>query len=116
MEEEVVTSVRQVQDLCKDLRGKCASRTKDQVTLPITHTLNRHMILTFANRPVHTKKVIKSGSAKRNFSPIAKLFLSLQFRPGDVDMEEFFCYENQREPTNLSNQGSQRSGNKANIL
>jgi len=29
----------------------------------------------------------------------------------DADLEEFFRYENQREPTSLSNQGSLRSGN-----
>ena len=31
-------------------------------------------------------------------------------------MEEFFRYENQREPPSLSNQGSLRSGNKSDIL
>jgi hypothetical protein len=92
MEKELVTSLRQLQDLCKDLRGKCVSETKEQVTLPITNTLNRQKILTFANRPVHTKKGSKSDSAQRNSSLISKLFLSLQSRP-DVDMEEFFCYE-----------------------
>jgi hypothetical protein len=114
MEKEVVTSLTQLQDLCKDLRGKCVSETKEQVTLPITNTLNRQKVLIFANRPVHTKKVSKSGSVQRNSSFIAKHFLSLQSRP-DVDMEEF-CYENQREPTNLSNQGSLRFGNKADTL
>jgi hypothetical protein len=79
------------------------SETNEQVTLPITNTLNRQKVLTFANRSVHTKKVSKSGSAQRNFSLIAKLVLFLQSRP-DVDLEEFFCYENQRDPTNLSNQ------------
>jgi len=34
----------------------------------------------------------------------------------DADMEEFFRYENQREPPSLSNQGSLRSGNKSDIL
>ena len=34
----------------------------------------------------------------------------------DANMEEFFRYENQREPPSLSNQGSLRSGNKSDIL
>ncbi|KAL8593397.1 hypothetical protein ACOMHN_067072 [Nucella lapillus] len=34
----------------------------------------------------------------------------------DADMEEFFRYENQREPPSLSNQGSLRSGKKSDIL
>lgn len=70
---------------------------------------------TFANRPVVTNKGTKSGSAQRNSSLIIKLFLSLQSRT-DADMEEFFHYENQREPPSLSNQGLLRSGNKSDIL
>ena len=34
----------------------------------------------------------------------------------DADMEEFFRYDNQREPPSLSNQGSLRSGNKSDNL
>jgi hypothetical protein len=114
MEKEVVTSLRQLQD-CKDLHGKCVSETIEQATLHITNTRKRQKVLTFANRHVHAKKESKSGSAQRNSSLISKLFLTFQCRP-DAYMEKFFCYENQRETTNLSNQGSQRSGNKADIL
>ena len=39
----------------------------------------------------------------------------MQSRPG-ANMEEFFCYENQKEPPSLSNQGSLRSGKKSDIL
>lgn len=115
MENEVVTSLRQLQDLGKDLHGKFMSQTIEQATLPITNTLKRQKVLTFANRPVDTKKGSKLGSAQRNSSLITKLFLSLQSRP-DADMQEFFCYENQTEPPSLSDQGSLRSGNKADIL
>jgi hypothetical protein len=73
---------------------------------------SKPLCLSQTPRTVHTKKGSKSGSAQRNSSLIAKLFLSLQSRP-DADLEEFFCYENQ---TNLSNQGSMRSGNMVDIL
>ena len=64
---------------------------------------------------VNARMGSKAGSAQRNSSLITKLFLSLQSRP-DADMEEFFRYENHREPSRLSNQGSLRSGNKSDIL
>jgi hypothetical protein len=114
MEKEVVTSLRQLQDLRKDLHGKFVSETLEEASLPITHILKRQKVLNFANGPVHIKKGSKSDSAQRNSSFIAKLFLSLQSRP-DVNMEEFF-YENQRGPLDLSNQGSWRFFNKAEIL
>jgi len=114
MEEEVVTSLTQLQNLGKDLHAEFVSHTIEQVTSPITNTLKRQEVLTFANRPVHIKKGTKSGSAQRKSSLITKLFLSLQSRP-DADMEEFFRCKNQREPPSLSNQGSLRSGNKSDI-
>ena len=55
MEEEVVTSLTQLQNLGKDLHAKLVSHTIEQATLPITNTLKRQKVLTFANRPVHTK-------------------------------------------------------------
>ena len=107
----LVTSLTQLQNLGKDLHAEFVSHTNEQVTSPITNTLKRQEVLTFASRPVHTKKGTKSGSSQRNSSLITKPFLSLQSRP-DADMEEFFRYENQREPPRLSNQGSLRSDNK----
>ena len=74
-----------------------------------------HNVFTFTNRPVNARTGSKAGSAQRNSSLITKLFLSLQYRP-HADMEEFFRYENQREPPSLSNQGSLRSGNKSDII
>jgi hypothetical protein len=65
MKKEVITSLGQLQHLYEDLRGKCVSETKEQVTLPITNTLNRQKFLAFANHSVHIKKVSKSGSAQR---------------------------------------------------
>ena len=114
MEEEVVTSLTQLQNIGKDLHAEFVSHTIEQVTSPITNTLKRQEVLTFANPLVHTKNGTKSGSAQRKSSLITKLFLSLQSRP-DADTEEFFRYKNQREPPSLSNQGSLRSG-KSDIL
>jgi len=115
VEEEVVTSLTQLQDLGKDLHAKFVSHTTEQATLPITNTLKHQKVLTFANRLVHTKTGTKSGSAQRNSSLITKLFLSFQSRP-DAEMAEFVRCENQREPPSLSNQSSLRSGNKSDIL
>ena len=115
MEDQVVDSLAQLHNLGKDLHEKFVTQILEQATLPITYTLKRQKVLTFANRPVINNKGTKSGSTQRNSSLITKLFLSLQSRP-DADMEEFFHYENQRQPPSLSDQGSLRSGNKSDIL
>ncbi|KAL8599464.1 hypothetical protein ACOMHN_029279 [Nucella lapillus] len=115
MKDEVVESFAQLQNLGNHLHAKFVTQTLEQSTLPITSTLKRQNVLTFANRPDSKKKGGTSGSAQRNSSLITKLFLSLQSRP-DADMEEFFIYKNQREPPSLSNQGSLRSGKKSDIL
>ena len=46
---------------------------------------------------------------------ITKLFISLQSRP-EADMVDFFKYENQREPSSLSDCGLLGAGNKLDIL
>lgn len=115
MEDEVVSSLTQLHKLGIDLHSKFVTKCFKEASLPITNTLKRQKVFTFANRPVVNKNGGKSCSAQRNSSLITKLFLSLQSRP-DADMDKFFHYENQREPPSLSNQGSLRSGNKSDIL
>ena len=46
---------------------------------------------------------------------VTQLFLSLQSRP-DADMEDFFRFENQKEPPSLADRGSLRFGTKSDIL
>ena len=46
---------------------------------------------------------------------MSTLFLSLQSRP-DFDLDNFFKYENQKEPPSLSDQGKLRSGTKSDVL
>ena len=72
---------------------------------------------TFSNRPPPDLKngADKLGSAKVNTTLVTKLFISLQARP-DVDIDEFFKHENQREPPSLSDRGKLRSGTKSDIL
>ena len=66
MEDEVVDSLAQLHNLGKDQHAKFVTQTLEQATLPITHTLKRQKVLTFANRPVITNKGAKSGSPQRN--------------------------------------------------
>ena len=80
------------------------------------NTILCNKILTFANRPDVSMKGNKAGGLqKKNMTLVTQLFLSLQSRP-DADMEEFFCFENQREPPSLADHGSLRSGNKSGII
>ena len=106
MEDDVVASPTQLIKLGKDLHANFVKQTLQQTPLPVTNTLKPKKILTFANRPGITKKGGTSAGAHKNSSLITKLFLSLQSRP-DADIEEFFRYENQKEPPSLSNHGSQ---------
>ena len=116
MEQDVITSLSRVHEVGKELHAQYVLQTLDQVTVPLTNTLRRNKILTFANRPNLTKKESNtSGVQKKNMTLITKLFLSLQSRP-DADKEEFFCFENQREPPSLADHGSLRSGSKSDIL
>ena len=52
---------------------------------------------------------------KRDASLVTQLFLSMQSRQ-DADLDEFFRYENQKEPPAISNQGKLRSAKKSDIL
>ena len=116
MEQEVVTSLFQVHEVGKDLHARYVCETLDQRIVPITNTLRRNKVFTFANRPVQDKRGNQSsGVHRQNMTLVMKLFLSLQSRP-DANMEEFFHFENQREPPSLADRGSLRSGNKSDIL
>lgn len=116
MDQEVVTSLCQVHEVGKDLHEQYVAQTLDKATVPVSNTIRRNNILTFANRPHLSKKGNKaSGTQKKNMTLITQLFLSLQSRP-DADVEEFFRFENQREPPSLADYGSLRSGSKSDIL
>lgn len=116
MEQEVVRSLSRVHEVGEDLHAQYVAQTLDNVTQPVSNTIRRNKILTFANRPDLTKKGNKtSGVQKKNMTLITQLFLSLQSRP-DADMADFFRFENQREPPSLADHGSLRSGSKSDIL
>lgn len=63
------------------------------------------------------KGASKLGSAKANTVLVTKLFMSLQ-ACADLDIDDFFKHETQREPPSLSifDQGKLRSGTKSDIL
>ena len=59
---------------------------------------------TFARRTDDTKNRSKVIALRNDISLVSTLFLSLQSRP-DFDLDNFFKYENQKEPPSLSDQG-----------
>lgn len=115
MENEVVASLSQIQEVGQALHEEYVKTRLDKGTVPISDTIKRNNVYTFSNRPDPRKKSSKVGVQKHNTVLIIQLFLSLQSRP-DADMTEFFTYENQREPPSLSDRGSLRAGNKSDIL
>ncbi|MES9881863.1 MAG: hypothetical protein ABW185_13375 [Sedimenticola sp.] len=84
-------------------------------TVAITDTIKRHIVPTFA-KPVESKsRNSKVSMVKRDASLVTQLFLSMQSRQ-DADLDEFFRYENQKEPPAISDKGKLRSGKKSDIL
>lgn len=116
MEQEVVRSLNNVKETGIALHANYVQTRIDTASVPITNTIKRNGMYTFANPPdTRSKKDGKLGVAKKNSVLITQLFLSLQSRP-DADMSEFFRFENQREPPSLSDRGMLRSGTKSHIL
>ena len=92
------------------------NNSMDEVNVPLSQTIKRNNMLTFANRPdTKSKSVKNSGTQKHNTTLVTQLFLSLQSRP-DADIMDFFRYENQKEPPSLADRGMMRSGAKSDIL
>jgi len=89
----------------------------EKATKPLSDVIPRANLFTFTNRPsVDLKKGARElGSAKANTALVTKLFMFLQARP-DLDIDDFFKLENQREPPSLSDQGKLQSGTKSDIL
>ena len=84
-------------------------------SVSITDTIKRVSLPTFAKRPQHKSKDNKVSSLKQDANLVSHIFLSLQSRP-DFDLDDFFKFENQKEPPSLSDQGMLRHGKKSDIL
>lgn len=114
---EVVRSLREAPDMGKAMFKKFVEERIDQCVKPLSDVIKRPNVYTFSNKPpVDLKKgADKTGSVKANSALITKLFMSLQARP-DADLDDFFKYENRREPPSLSDKGNLRSGTKSDIL
>ena len=78
----------------------------------ITDTIKRSALQTFARRTDDTKNNSKVIALRKDISLVSTLFLSLQSRP-DFELDNFFKYDNQKEPPSLSDQGKLRSGTKS---
>ena len=116
MEQPVATSLSQIREAGQALHAAYVKERLENASVPISDTITRNNMLTFANRPDPKKKGRKdSGVQRHNMTLVTQLFLSLQSRP-DADMMDFFRFENQREPPSLADQGLLRSGMKSDIL
>ena len=65
MEQDVITSLSRVHEVGKELYAQYILQTLDQVTVPLTNTLRRNKILTFANRPYLTKKESNTSGVQK---------------------------------------------------
>ena len=115
MDDAVAVSLSKIHEVGQALHKEHVNARLDKVTVPLSDTIKRNNMFTFANRLDPRKKESKVGILKHNTTLITQLFLSLQPRP-DADMLEFFKFENQREPPALSDRSSLRAGTKSDIL
>ena len=99
----------------KDLHDAFLNDRLTNGRVAITDTIKRSGLQTFARRTDDTKNRSKVFALKKDISLVSTLFLSLQSRP-DFNLDNFFKYENQKEPPSLSDQGKLRSGTKSDVL
>ena len=97
MEPEVAASLSLMPAIGETLHTEYTTQRLDNPLIPVSDTIPRQNIFTFASRPDLKKKPQNIGVQRQNMTLVTQLFLSLQSRP-DADMRDFFCYENQREP------------------
>ena len=84
-------------------------------SVPLTDTIKRNFVPTFAKPEEPKKKESKVSMLKHDASLVTQLFLFVQSRP-DSDLDEFVSYENRKDPPALSDQGKLRAGKKSDIL
>ena len=115
MDDAVAVSLSKINEVGQALHKEYVNTRLDKVTVPMSDTIKRNNMFTFANRLDPRKKESKVGILKHNTMLITQLFLSLQSRP-DADMLEFFKFENQRKPPAISDRSSIRAGTKSDTL
>ena len=99
----------------KDLHDAFLSDRLGNGRVAITDTITWSALQTFARRTDDTKNRSKVIALRKDISFVCTLFLSLQSRL-DFDLDNFFKYENQKEPPSLSDQGKLRSGTMSDVL
>ena len=114
MDEVVTASLCQVLDVGKKAHDEFVSKRLVECSVPIGAKITKKNVYTFHNRPL-VKQSKGKKSAQQNTALTTKLFMSLEARP-ELDAQEFFSFENQREPPSLSDKGLMRSGKKSDIL
>ena len=115
MDDAVAVTLSKIHEFGQALHKEYLNTRPDKIIVPLSDTIKRNNMFTFANRLDPRKKESKVGILKHNTMLIIQPFLSLQSRP-DADMLEFFKFENQREPSALSDRSSLRAGTKSDIL
>ena len=115
MEPEVAASLSLMPAIGETLHAEYTTQRLDNPLIPVSDTIPRQNIFTFASRPDLKKKTQNVGVQRQNMTLVTQLFLSLQSRP-DADMRDFFCYENQREPPSLADHGTLRTGVKSHVI
>ena len=115
MEPEVAASLSLMPAIGETLHAEYTTQRLDNPLIPVSDTIPRQNIFTFASRPDLKKKNQNVGVQRQNMTLVTQLFLSLQSRP-DADMRDFFCYENQREPPSLADHGTLRTGVKSHVI
>ena len=113
---EVVTSVRNIKTLGKELYTRFVEARLVQRSESLFKPLKRNKLVLFSC----PKRVVKSNdkqeiaSLKKTCALFSRMYVSCQVCEGNID--EFFCHENQGSPLSLSKFGDLRSGTNADLV
>ena len=110
------TSLAGLQTVGIDLHEQYIKERIEECTKPISDVITKPKVYTFQKPPpAKLSKVSKLASFKASAAITNSMFISLQTQP-EVEMADFFKYENSQFPPSLFDQGKLRQGTKSQIL
>ena len=112
---DVRSFINVVEKLCNPSPAKSQELVANS-SVPLSNTIKRNNVLTFANWPNTKKKEQKMLACRDRIWPWLHIFSCLSNHALKLTWQIFFRFENHREPPNLADHGTLRSGSKSDIL
>ena len=114
MDPEIAACLGMVEEVGETMMREYVGSRVEKAEKPITDTISRPGLYTFADRPP-VRLDDKKRSNPKSAQLFIKMFMSLRERP-EADIREFFSHENQHYPPNISDGGKLNQSNKPSLL